>query len=272
MATTFKEHELEGWTAKAGAYGDYFGTATAHIAMPLLDAACVGPGMRLLDVACGPGYVAGAGAARGADALGVDFAPTMVEQARKRYPAVRFETGDAEALAFDEGAFDAVTCAFGIGHFADPDKAIREALRVLRPGRRYAFSWWCSNDKHEFFGLVYNAIAMHGNVDVPLPPAPPFARFSDPEESRRTLAAAGFIDVRLGEVSLHYDLPTPQAVIESVERAGVRTAMVLALQTKEARGRIDRAIIESASRFGHGGGLRFAFPAIVASGMKPFAR
>jgi len=140
---------------------------------------------------------------------------------------------------------------------------------VLKPGGRYAFAWWCANDKHEFFGLIHAAIVAHGNVDVPLPPAPPFARFSDPEECRRTLSAAGFSEVRISEVVLHYDLPTPQAVIDSVERAGVRTAMVLSLQTKEARAKIDRAIIEGASRFKHGEGLRFKFPAIVASGSKP---
>src|SRR5258706_7611343 len=96
---TFKEHELAGWSAKAGAYDDHFGQVTARIAPAMLGAAGVGSGTRLLDVACGPGYIAAGGAARGALATGIDFAPTMVEVARHRFPGVRFEQGDAEALA-----------------------------------------------------------------------------------------------------------------------------------------------------------------------------
>jgi len=266
---TFKEQELAGWTAKAADYGDYFGAVTRQIVAPLLDAACVHAGSELLDIACGPGYTIEAALERGANGVGVDFARTMVAEAQRRVPGAEFCEGDAEHLRFEAGRFDAVTCGFGVGHFAQPERAMAEAFRVLRAGGRYAFSWWCSNDKHEFFGLIHSSIVAHGNVDVPLPPAPPFARFSEPEECRRTLSATGFSDVRATKVVLHYDLPTPQDVIDSVERAGVRTAMVLALQTKEARAKIDRAILEAASRFKHGDGLRFKFPAIVASGSKP---
>jgi SAM-dependent methyltransferase len=229
----------------------------------------VGSGTRLLDVACGPGYIAAAAAKLGAHATGVDFAPTMVEVARRRFPGVRFEQGDAEALAAPACAFDSVTCGFGIGHFADPDRAIAEAARVLAPGGRYAFSWWCSNEKHEYFGLVYDTIRAHGKLDVPLPPAPPFARFSEPQECERALAAAGFVDVRVREEALSLEAPSPQFVLDLIYKSGVRTAMLLALQTPEARARIEQELCAGALRFQRGGVLRFAFPALVASGSKP---
>jgi SAM-dependent methyltransferase len=265
---TFKEHELAGWSAKAGAYGDYFGAVTARIAPALLDAAKVTQGSRLLDIACGPGYVAGAAAERGANATGIDFAESMLEEARRRFPGVRFQQGDAEALAFDAGTFDAVACGFGIGHFAEPDKAIAEAFRVLRPGGRYALGWWCSNDKHEFFQLFHETVNAFGDVNVPLPPAPAFARFSDAAECVRSLSVAGFADVHAEEHELIYDMPTARHALDMIYRSGVRGAMLLEAQTKEARARIEEALMAGAMKFKRGDVLRFAFPAIVAYGAK----
>src|SRR5258706_14976363 len=93
---TFKEHELAGWSAKAGAYDDHFGQVTARIAPAMLGAAGVGSGTRLLDVACGPGYIAAGGAAPGAPATRLDFAPTMAGHGRHPFPRGRFEPGAAD--------------------------------------------------------------------------------------------------------------------------------------------------------------------------------
>src|ERR1700732_752320 len=103
----FKAFEAEGWTRKAATYDRLTGRATARVVAPLLDAAGVRSGTRMLDVACGPGRCgAAAAAARGAVALGLDAAVGMVALARARYPEIEFRHGDAERLALADASFD----------------------------------------------------------------------------------------------------------------------------------------------------------------------
>src|SRR4051812_24363420 len=132
--TTFHDFEQAGGERAAAFYGDAFGGLTAQTAPALLDAARVARGARVLDVASGPGFIAREAAGRGAEVIGLDFARAMVAEARRRNPAIDFREGDAEALTFDDGSFDAVAMNFGMLHLARPDTAIAEAHRVLRPG------------------------------------------------------------------------------------------------------------------------------------------
>ena len=265
---TFKEYELAGWDSKAGNYADYAGRVTGQMAGPLLDATGVARGTRLLDVACGPGYVTAKALQRGANVIAVDFAPSMVAVAKKRVPGADIRQGDAEALAFDANTFDAVVCSFGIGHMPEPDKAIAEAYRVLRPGGRHAFTWWVEPERHDFFGLVQRSVKAHGNPDVPLPLAPPLARFGDVVECKRSLAAAGFTDLAAREHPLAYEIRSPQEVIDLIDKSSVRMKMLVDKQTPEARARIDRAIIEGVEKFKVDGGYRIGWLAVIASGKK----
>src|SRR5215470_18730792 len=132
----FRDFEQAGWNTTAGEYNRSLGTATTAFSEKLLDAAGVQKGARVLDVATGPGYVAAAAAARGAETIGIDFAPNMVVEARRLHPHVTFQEGDAEALPFHGESFDAVVIGFGMLHFSRPELALAEVRRVLRPGGR----------------------------------------------------------------------------------------------------------------------------------------
>jgi len=266
-AVSFKEAERTGWGEKATVYDDFAGQITVGVVGPLLDAIGVGPGTRFLDVCCGPGYLAAEASRRGAAARGIDFAAAMVEEARRRFPAVDFAPGDAEALAFGDGAFDAVACAFGILHLADPDRALAEAHRVLAPGGRHAFTVWMGPERHEFFRLVGDAIAAHG-APVELPPAPPMFRFADPDEARRSMAAAGFAAVEVAELPLIWRITGPEDVLAYVQKCTMRVAMVLDRQTPEARQRIHEAIVAGAEAFRRGDGWEVAWPALLVTGRK----
>jgi len=268
-APTFKQQELSGWTAKAKNYNDYAGAITRNAVQPLLAAVGIEFGSRLLDVACGPGYVAGGAFEQGAKAIGMDFSPTMVSQATSNFPQCEFREGDAEALPFDSNTFDAVVCAFGLLHLTEPDKAIEEAFRVLRPGGRYAFTVWATLDRHEFFNLVLAAIKTHGTLDVPLPPAPPMFRFSDPKESERALSKAGFKSVQVTELPLVWETKSPGEALDLLYKSTVRTAMMLEMQSPDALERIHQAVLDQMLRLKTGEVMRLAWPAVMTVAEKP---
>ncbi|MFL5868296.1 MAG: class I SAM-dependent methyltransferase [Thermoleophilaceae bacterium] len=101
-----------------------------------VDLAAVGPGSRALDVATGTGDLAIALRRRGADVVGVDFAESMLEIARRKAPEIRFETGNALDLPYADGEFDAVTVGFGARNFEDLDRGLAELARVTTAGGR----------------------------------------------------------------------------------------------------------------------------------------
>jgi SAM-dependent methyltransferase len=174
----FREFEHAGWEAIPTQYDDAFSNLTPQAAQPLLDAAAVGPDTHVLDVATGPGYVAAAAAARGARVVAIDFSAAMVECARRHHPDIDVREGDAEALSFNDGTFDAVVMNFGLLHLARPEQALGEARRVLPRGGRCAFTVWAPPEKAVGFGMVLRAVEALGRLDVSLPAGPPFVRFT----------------------------------------------------------------------------------------------
>lgn len=266
---TFRQYEQTGWDRKAKTYHDLAGGITREAARFLLDAAQAGPGAQLLDVACGPGYGAGYASRRGVHAIGVDFAPGMVREARKNFPGTDYREGDAEALSFPDQSFDAVICSFGLMHFSAPERAISEALRVLKPGGRYVFTVWSGADRHDYFGLVLQAIQSHGTLDVPLPPAPPFFRFSEPAECERVLVAAGFETVAIEELALQWQPGSTADFLAFLEKSSVRMAMLLESQTPDALAKIRRSILESGQRFRRDTKYQLNWPAVMAVARKP---
>jgi len=234
-----------------------------------LDAVHLREGARLLDVATGPGYVAAAAAERGARAVGIDFSPSMVARARTVYPAVEFQEGDAEAIAFPDGAFDAVVMNFGMLHLARPERAMAEAARVLKPGGSFAFTVWAKPEDAVGFGIILKAIQAHGNLGVQLPQGPSFFRFSDPAECDRTLREAGFGNVRVVSIPQVWRFNAPDELFDAIYNGGVRIRAILRAQSSEAFEAIRTAAREAAKRFTDQGVIDLPMPAILASAVKP---
>ncbi|MBN3758435.1 class I SAM-dependent methyltransferase [Paraburkholderia sp. Tr-20389] len=268
----FSAFEHRGWERVAQPYHAYFGALTIQSHAALLDALGVRRGVRFLDVASGPGYLAAAAAQRSADVVGVDFADSMVDQARRIYPSLTFRIGSAEDLPFADDGFDAVGISFGMLHFSHPEKALEEAFRVLQPGGKVGFTVWAAPEKAVGFSIVLKAIEAHGRMDVQLPPGPPFFRFSDWAECERVLLAAGFREPRVQEVEQTLHAPSPDALFEMLMRGGVRVSAILNAQTPQALAAIAKAVHDGAARYRSGDGsgeVSIPMPCVLASATKP---
>jgi SAM-dependent methyltransferase len=248
--TAFHEFEHRGWEEVGNRYDGSWAVLTTQSIEALLDAASVGRGVTVLDVACGPGYAAGAAASRGSIAIGIDFSAVMVDQARRRYPDVEFREGDAEALPFPDGGFDVVVSNFGLLHLAQPERALAEAHRVLKSGGRLAFTVWATPDKAAAHGIVLKTIQEFGDINAPIPAGPPFFRFSEAAESTRVLSLLGFTKVRVTEVEQFWRLPSPDALFDIMLNSSVRNAAILRAQKPSALSAIREAMTREVETYG----------------------
>jgi SAM-dependent methyltransferase len=138
---------LEAQVAAARAYEALFVPALFTQWGPIMvEAAQLTTGQSVLDVACGTGVLTRAAYEKvgpGGSVTGLDPGAGMLAVARERCPSVHWREGGAESMPFGEASFDAVVCQFGL-MFMDQPRALREMLRVLKPGGRLAVAVWDS--------------------------------------------------------------------------------------------------------------------------------
>jgi SAM-dependent methyltransferase len=266
--TKFAAFELSGWDANIRSYDSTFGAVARQTVQPMLDAAHVSRGMEVLDICCGPGMLSAGALQRGARSIGLDFSGEAVELARGLVPKGYFRQGDAQALPLPTASFDAVLCGYGIMHLPEPLVALREMLRVLRPGGRAALSVW---DAAGFgFTLVYEAVRARGNMDVVLPPGPDFFQFGLPNRMQAALTEAGFSDVAAYSFDQSWHVANAGRYIEAILTGTVRARAVLAAQSEAMSADVRSYIADYLTRFRTSAGeLAVPMPAIIGSGARP---
>ncbi len=263
----FGAFELSGWDDKIGGYDAALGGVARQTVQPMLDAAGITAGMKVLDLCCGPGMLAAGALARGARVTGLDFSKAAVTLARQLVPGAEFRQGDAQALPFAAASFDAVLCGYGVMHLSDPGAALAEMLRVLRPGGRLALSAWDAEGAS--FALVHEAVRARGRVDVGLPHGPDFFQFGTRERMIAGLTNAGFAAVAAYSVAQEWRLANEERYIESILTGTVRASAILAAQSGPAAAGVRDYIVEQLARFKTASGeLVLPMPAIVGSGAR----
>ena len=172
----------------------------------------LGPGMKVLDVACGTGNLAIPAAHAGADVTGIDIAPNLIEQAQARAAderlEARFDVGDAEALPYDDETFDVVMTMFGAMFAPRPDVTAAELIRVCKPGGVIAMANWTPG---AFTGQMFKTNAKH----VPPPAGMPSPILWGTEDAVRERLADGVTDLQMTKQKINFTYPFgPVDVVE----------------------------------------------------------
>jgi ubiquinone/menaquinone biosynthesis C-methylase UbiE len=261
-----------GWEANAVFVDAQLAPATEA----LLDAAQIGEGDRVLDLAAGPGG-AGLAAAKRVGSTGrvvlSDVATEMVAVAAKRASAdaqVSTAVFDQSAIDFGDASFDAVINRHGLMFVEDPAQTVAEAVRVLRAGGRYAVMTWDRREVNPWLGLVLDAVS--AQFGVPFPPSNVRGPFSLATSDVLTsvLRDGGLEDVTVEA------MPTPMRAAslaewwERVPKLAGPLAIALAGMDADVRD----AIGERAMQFGgkaavsEDDGIMFEGSALIGSGHK----
>jgi demethylmenaquinone methyltransferase/2-methoxy-6-polyprenyl-1,4-benzoquinol methylase len=168
------------------------------------DLAAVSAGDPVLDVATGTGDLAVELARRGCDVVGSDFSERMLELARQKAPAIRFEHGNALELPYEDDAFAAATVGFGARNFSDLARGLAEMARVVRPGGRVVILEITTPERPPlslFFRLWFDRIVpllgrFAGDPDAYTYLPSSVRRFPNARGLAAAMSAVGLVDVR----------------------------------------------------------------------------
>ena len=264
----FNRFEAEGWEARADSYG-FLAPITGRVIGALLAAVQARPGVQLLDVGSGPGDLAAAAALRGADAVGIDVAPSMVRRAALAHPTIPFRVGSFEELPGGAGAFDAVVGNFVFNHVGRPDLALAESRRVLRSGGWLALSTWDAPHLNRLLGIMLDAVASTGAPPPPgLPDGP--TNFRTDAELRVQFERAGFEQVGVSHLQFEAPVASADELWDGVLDSAVRIPPMVTQQASEVQARIRDAftrLVEVHRRAD--GSLAIPVAVQVTQGMRP---
>jgi SAM-dependent methyltransferase len=272
----YRETSLQAWRDVAGGWErrrEEVAKQNAPVREALLEGLDPQPGQTILELAAGIGDVGYLAAARVGDEgrlISTDFAPEMVEGAKRRAAEiglrnVEHRVMDAERMDLADDSVDGVLCRFGYMLMSDPVAALRETRRVLRPDGRLAFATWAAPERNPFIFVVGAALLAGGHLPPPDPEGPGVFALPTAERITEVVTQAGFDPPDVRDVPItarHASLDEWWGFVGDI--AGPLAAAIAQLTADEAAA-VKANITEWASQWEtDGGGYELPGVALVA--------
>ncbi|WP_158604400.1 methyltransferase domain-containing protein [Nocardioides mangrovicus] len=204
-----------GWGRLAADFATFSEPSNVREYLSLHRAVGLEAGDSVLDLACGAGLALELASLRGADVAGIDASPRLVAIARDRNPDGDLRVGDMNHLPWPEASFDVVTSFRGV--WATTPDALTEALRVLRPGGRFAMTVW---------GHIKASPGAWSLAPFALAAAPTVSnqaamnQMGRPGVGERLLVEAGFADVERISIPFAWEFADPEAYARALASTG----------------------------------------------------
>ena len=249
----------------------------APVTDALVEEARIGGGQTVLDIAAGPGEPALSIAAlvgSTGKVFGVDPVPEMVAAARRASDQLglsnaQFDLAFADHLPFPGDTFGAVVSRFGVMFFPSPADAVREMLRVLKPGGILALAAWHYAQRNPYFDAVKQILDQYADSPAPAPDSADAFRFASPGKLRDILSDAGAVAPT--ERLLQFKI---QAPISLEEFWTLRCELSETLREKlatlsgEQVAEVKRRSLEAVRQYSSDRGMSFPAEVLIVSGTK----
>lgn len=278
LSCEHKKDVLLEWRESAPYWAKHAATVRslfAPITAALIEAARISKGQTVLDIAGGSGEpsltlaerVGGAGLVACTDAT-LEMVMTARNEARfLGLTNLEFARCAGESLAFSDNIFDAVVCRLGIMLFSDPASAIRESLRVLKPGGRASFAVWHTLDSNPFFSVVVEVVSRFVESPPEEPDSPGAFRFAERGKLAGLLSEAGAADVTERLIEFDLEAPiTPREFWEARSELSDTLRAKLASLSSEDRKQIAKEVEQAGAAFFKAGRMKFPGEVLIVTG------
>jgi len=260
-----------GWDLAAADYEPLWQPQLAEAQAALLAWASPAPGEQVLDVACGTGLVsfeAACAVSVSGHVLGIDLSDRMVGVAERRaresnVSNCSFSRMDAEVLALPDARFDVVLCALGLMYMPDPERALREMRRVLRPGGRVSLAVWGERAK-----CGWSAIFPIVDDEVASEVCPLFFRLGEQGALAGLCADAKFEEIRHRRIATTLTFADANEACDAAFIAGP-VALAWSRFDGEVRARVRARYLDAIESWRHGLGYRIPGEFVIAAAVAP---